>query len=120
MLLVLEVLRVFESSWLHFSLRSLDLRSIVIDDDRLPLAVHVERLGARLAEPVARVLDAAKRHVRAGAVGRTVDRHEPGPIARDELFDAMAVGGVNRAGEPERCRVGERERLVEARDAIQA
>src|SRR5215831_14549309 len=64
-------------------------RGIVVDDDGLPLAVHVERLGARLAEAVARVLDAAERHVRAGAVGRAVDRHEAGAVPRDELLDAV-------------------------------
>ena len=65
---------------------------IVVDDDRLPLAVHVERFGARLAEAVAGILDAAKRHVRPGAVGRAVDRHQAGAVARDELLDAMHVG----------------------------
>ena len=92
-----------------------DPRGIVVHDDRLPLAVDVERFGARLAEAVARILDAAKRHVRTGAVGRAVDRHEPGAIARDELLDAVAVEGVNRAGQAERRRVGELDRLVEVR-----
>src|ERR671937_1445535 len=58
---------------------------IVIHDDGLPLAVDVERFSARLAEAVAGVLDAAERHVRPGAVGRTVDRDEAGAVARDEL-----------------------------------
>ena len=76
-----------------------DTRGIVIHDDRLPLAVHVERFGAGLAEAVAGVLHAAKRHVRAGAVGGAVDRHETGAVAGDELLDAVGVARVERAGE---------------------
>src|SRR5438093_6084995 len=90
--------------------RSVVMRShacgVVIDDDSFPLAVDVERLGPRLAEAVARVLDAAKRHVRPRAVGRAVDRHEPGAIPRDELLDTMAVRRVNRPGQAESYGVG--------------
>src|SRR5439155_25519518 len=76
-------------------------RGVVIDDDGFPLAVDVERLGPRLAEAVARVLDAAKRHVRPRALGRAVDRHQPGAIARDEFLDAMAVRRLNRSSQTE-------------------
>ena len=87
----------------------------MVDDDRLQLGVDVERFGAGLAETVARILDAAKRHVRAGAEGRAVDRDQAALIARDELLRAMQAGGVNRAGQPVVRAVGQADRLVEIR-----
>ena len=93
----------------------LDPRGVVVHDDGFPFAVDVERLGPGLAEPVARVLDAAKRHVRPGAIGRSVDRHEPRAVARDELLDPVAVERVNGAGQSEAGRVGDGNRLLEIR-----
>src|SRR5436190_7366092 len=94
-------------------------RRIVIDHDGLPFAVDVERFGARLPKTVARILHAAKRHVRTGAVCGAIDRDETGAVACDELLDAAAVERVNRAREPEGGRVRERDRGVESGNAIQ-
>src|SRR4029077_14996343 len=91
----------------------------VVDDDGLPLAVDIEGFGARLAKAVAGILDAAKRHVRPGAVGRPVDRDQAGAIARDELLDAIAVARVNRPGEAVGGVVRELDRLLEARHPVQ-
>ena len=87
--------------------RALHPGGIVIHDNRLPLAIDVERFGAGLAKAVPGILDAAKRHVRARAVRRAVDRDKSGPVAADELFDAIAVEGVNRARQPERRAIGQ-------------
>ena len=82
----------------------------MIDHDGLQLGVDVQRFGARLAEAVAGILDAAKRHVRTGAVGRAVDRHQAALIARDEFLRAMQARGVNRAGQAVMRAVGQRAR----------
>src|SRR5712692_9527368 len=66
---------------------------IVIDHDCFPLAIDIERFGARLAEAVAGILHAAERHMWSRAVGRTVDRDQSGPVTRNEFFDAVAVEG---------------------------
>ena len=82
-----------------------DAPRIVVDHHRLELRIDVDRLGARLAEAVARILDAAERHVRSGAIGRAVDRDETALVARDELLRAVQVRGVNGAGQSVRaCR----------------
>src|SRR5262252_2049144 len=94
-------------------------RGIVVDDDGFPLAVDIERLGARLAEAVTRVLHAAERHVRAGAVRRAVDRHESGTVPRDELLDAVAVERVNRARQAEGRRVRESNGTIEIGGAVE-
>src|SRR5262245_32011240 len=96
-----------------------DPRGIVVDDDGLPLAIHVERFGPRLAKAVTRILHAAKGHVRTGAIRGPVDGHQPRPVPGDELLDAVAVERVNRARESVGRGVGELHRLLETRDTIE-
>src|SRR6185503_15614183 len=99
---------------------ALHLTGVVVDVHRLQIRVDVERLRARLAPPVARLAQAAERHVRLAAVGPPVDNGDARLDAADERHRAMNVLRVNRRGEAERRVVRQRHRLVEALHPVEA
>src|SRR5687767_2368032 len=77
----------------------LDRPGIVVDVDRLPVRVDVERLGAGLAPAGARLAQAAERHVRLRAVGGPVDRRDAARDAGEELLAAVHAARPDRRGQ---------------------
>src|SRR4051812_28297304 len=97
----------------------LDQAGLVSDVDRLEVRVDVQRLGARLPPAVARLPQAAERHVRLRPVGRAVDGAHAAAHSDEELLRAMDRVGPDRRREPVLGRVRGVDRLVEASDTLQ-
>src|SRR3954447_14669962 len=100
----------------HVHLRLLELARVV-PVHRLPARELVEHPDARLARAVAGLAVAAEGQVRLGARRRVVDGDHAGRDALAEAQRVQRVGRVDRRREAVAVVVGERHRLVEAREA---